>query len=407
MAEELAEGLVTGGATRPAGFLADGVFCGIKEVDPTGAKRDVGCLVSERPATVAGVYTKNVVKAAPVLLDQERMRRGTTRGIVYCSGNANACTGDQGMANAREMTALLAAQIGVDAEDILVCSTGIIGHQLPMDTVRAGIARLAPAKERHRDAATAMLTTDEWPKEGAALFEANGTTYAVGGMCKGAAMIHPNMATMLAYLTTDAPVAQSFLQEALQRAVADSFHMISVDGDTSTNDTVLALANGAAGGPEITGGAAGAAFEEALRAVAVFLAKEIVRNAEGATKIFGVEVRGAATAEAARVIGRSVAASSLVKTAFLGSDPNWGRIMCAAGYSGVDFDPNKASLWLEDILLFENGTPTDFDEDAASALLDRKQSMFILDLADGDATATAWGCDLTTEYVIFNSDYRT
>lgn len=407
MAEELAEGLVAGGATRPAGFSADGVFCGIKEVDPTGEKRDVGCLVSERPATVAGVYTKNVVKAAPVLLDQERMQRGTTRGIVYCSGNANACTGDQGMANAREMTALLAAQVGVDADDILVCSTGVIGRQLPMDTVRAGISRLAPAKERHRDAATAMLTTDEWPKEGAALFEANGVTYAVGGMAKGAAMIHPNMATMLAYLTTDAPVARGFLQEVLQRAVDDSFHMISVDGDTSTNDTVLALANGAAGGPEITGGAAGEAFEAALRAVAVFLAKEIVRNAEGATKMFGVKVRGAATAEDARVIGRSVAASSLVKTAFLGSDPNWGRIMCAAGYSGVAFDPDKSSLWLEDILLYRNGTPTEFDEDAASALLDRKQSMFILDLADGDATATAWGCDLTTEYVIFNSDYRT
>jgi len=407
MAEELAEGLVTGGATRPLGYLADGVFCGIKEIDPAGEKRDVGCLVSERPATVAGVYTKNVVKAAPVLLDQARMRRGTTRGIVYCSGNANACTGDQGMANAREMTALLAAQVGVGAEDILVCSTGVIGRQLPMDTVREGISRLAPAKERHRDAAIAMLTTDEWPKEAAAEFQANGITYVVGGMAKGAAMMHPNMATMLAYLTTDAPVAQGFLQEALQRAVDDSFHMISVDGDTSTNDTVLALANGAAGGPEITGGAAGAAFEEALRAVAVFLAKEIVRNAEGATKVFGVEVRGAATAEAARIVGRSVAASSLVKTAFLGSDPNWGRIMCAAGYSGVDFDPNKASLWLEDILLFRNGTPTEFDEDAASALLDRKQSMFILDLADGDATATAWGCDLTTEYVIFNSDYRT
>lgn len=407
MAEELAEGLVTGGATRPAGFAADGVFSGIKEFDPEGKKRDVGCLVSDRPATVAGVYTKNVVKAAPVLLDQERMRRGTTRGIVYCSGNANACTGDQGMANAREMTALLAAQIGVDAEDILVCSTGVIGQQLPMEIVREGIARLKPAKERHTAAATAMLTTDEWAKEGAALFEANGNTYAVGGMCKGAAMIHPNMATMLAYLTTDAPVARDFLQAALRRAVDDSFHMISVDGDTSTNDTVLVLANGAAGGPEISGGAAGEAFESALRAVAVFLAKEIVRNAEGATKVFGVEVRGAATAEAARVIGRSVAASSLVKTAFLGSDPNWGRIMCAAGYSGVDFDPNKASLWLEDILLFENGTPTDFDEDAASALLDRKQSLFILDLADGDAIATAWGCDLTTEYVIFNSDYRT
>ncbi|MDE2839730.1 MAG: bifunctional glutamate N-acetyltransferase/amino-acid acetyltransferase ArgJ [Chloroflexota bacterium] len=407
MTEELAEGLVAGGATRPLGYLADGVFCGIKEIDPTGEKRDVGCLVSERPATVAGVYTKNVVKAAPVLLDQERMRRGTTRGIVYCSGNANACTGDQGMANAREMTALLAAQVGVDAEDILVCSTGVIGRQLPMDTVREGISQLKPAKERHRDAAIAMLTTDEWPKEGAALFEANGVSYAVGGMAKGAAMMHPNMATMLAYINTDAPVAGDFLHEVLQRAVDDSFHMISVDGDTSTNDTVLALANGAAGGPEITGGAAGDAFEAALRAVAVFLAKEIVRNAEGATKVFGVEVRGAATAEDARIVGRSVAASSLVKTAFLGSDPNWGRIMCAAGYSGVDFDPNKASLWLEDILLYRNGTPTDFDEDAASALLDRKQSMFILDLADGDATATAWGCDLTTEYVIFNSDYRT
>lgn len=407
MAEELAEGLVSGGATRPAGFLADGVFSGIKEVDPDGKKRDVGCLVSERPATVAGVYTKNVVKAAPVLLDQERMQRGTTRGIVYCSGNANACTGDQGMANAREMTALLAAQVGVDAEDILVCSTGVIGQQLPMAIVRAGIARLAPDKERHTEAATAMLTTDEWAKEAAAEFTANGITYAVGGMAKGAAMIHPNMATMLAYLTTDAPVAQGFLQAALRRAVDDSFHMISVDGDTSTNDTVLALANGAAGGPEISGGAAGEAFECALRAVAVFLAKEIVRNAEGATKVFGVEVRGAASAEAARVIGRSVAASSLVKTAFLGSDPNWGRIMCAAGYSGIEFDPNKASLWLEDILLYRNGTPTDFDEDAASTLLDRKQSMFILDLADGEATATAWGCDLTTEYVIFNSDYRT
>ncbi|MDE2817757.1 MAG: bifunctional ornithine acetyltransferase/N-acetylglutamate synthase, partial [Chloroflexota bacterium] len=291
MTEELAEGLVAGGATRPLGYLADGVFCGIKEIDPTGEKRDVGCLVSERPATVAGVYTKNVVKAAPVLLDQERMRRGTTRGIVYCSGNANACTGDQGMANAREMTALLAAQVGVDAEDILVCSTGVIGRQLPMDTVREGISQLKPAKERHRDAAIAMLTTDEWPKEGAALFEANGVSYAVGGMAKGAAMMHPNMATMLAYINTDAPVAGDFLHEVLQRAVDDSFHMISVDGDTSTNDTVLALANGAAGGPEITGGAAGDAFEAALRAVAVFLAKEIVRNAEGATKVFGVEVR--------------------------------------------------------------------------------------------------------------------
>lgn len=407
MAESLAEGLVAGGATRPAGFLADGVFCGIKEPDPTGEKRDVGCLVSELPATVAGVYTKNVVKAAPVLLDQERMRRGTTRGVVYCSGNANACTGDEGMANAREMTALLAAQVGVAAEDILVCSTGVIGRQLPMDVVRAGIARLEPAKGRHREAAIAMLTTDEWPKEAAAEFAANGVSYAVGGMAKGAAMIHPNMATMLAYLTTDAPVAGEFLQAALQRAVDDSFHMISVDGDTSTNDTVLALANGTAGGPEITGGPAGAAFEDALRAVAVHLAREIVRNAEGATKVFGVEVRGAATAAAARLVGRSVAGSSLVKTAFLGSDPNWGRIMCAAGYSGVKFDPNKASLWLEDILLYRNGTPTDFDEDAASALLDREQSMFILDLADGDATATAWGCDLTTEYVIFNSDYRT
>lgn len=407
MAEELAAGLVPGGATRPLGFLADGVFCGIKEHDPAGKKRDVGCLVSEVPATVAGVYTKNVVKAAPVLLDQERMARGTTRGIVYCSGNANACTGDQGMANAKEMAALLAAQVGVDAEDILVCSTGVIGQQLPMDVVREGIARLAPDKERHQDAATAMLTTDEWPKEAAAEFEANGTTYTVGGMAKGAAMIHPNMATMLAYLTTDAPVAGDFLHGALQRAVDDSFHMISVDGDTSTNDTVLALANGAAGGPEISGGPAGEAFERAFRDVAVFLAREIVRNAEGATKVFGVEVRGAASAEEARLIGRSVAASSLVKTAFLGSDPNWGRIMCAAGYSGVAFDPNKASLWLEDILLFRNGTPADFDEDAASVLLDRKLSMFILDLAAGAATATAWGCDLTTEYVIFNSDYRT
>ena len=407
MAEELAEGLVAGGATRPAGFLADGVFCGIKEYDAELEKRDVGCLVSERPATVAGVYTKNKVKAAPVLLDQERMQRGTTRGIVYCSGNANACTGDQGMANAREMTALLAAQVGVDAEEILVCSTGLIGHQLPMGVVRDGISRLAPAKERHLEAATAMLTTDEWPKEAASQFEANSITYTVGGMCKGAAMIHPNMATMLAYLTTDAPVARDSLHATLKRVVDDSFHMISVDGDTSTNDTVLVLANGAAGGPEIDGGAAGAAFESALRAVAVFLAKEIVRNAEGATKVFGVEVRGAASLDAARTIGRSVASSSLVKTAVLGSDPNWGRIMCSAGYSGVDFNPDKASLWLEDILLFHNGTPTDFDEDAASALLDRKQTMFTLDLNDGDATATAWGCDLTTEYVIFNSDYRT
>ena len=407
MSEELAEGLVAGGATRPAGFLADGVFSGIKEHDPAGEKRDVGCLVSELPATVAGVFTENKVKAAPVLVDQERLRRGVTHGIVYCSGNANACTGDQGMANAREMTALLAAQVGVAAADILVCSTGVIGKQLPMDVVRDGISRLAPARERHLEAAVAMLTTDEWPKEAAAEFAANGITYAVGGMCKGAAMIHPNMATMLAYLTTDAPVAQAFLQTTLKRVVDDSFHMISVDGDTSTNDTVLALANGALGGPEINGGAAGEALESALRAVAVYLAKEIVRNAEGATKMFGVEVRGAASVAAARLVGRSVASSSLVKTAFLGSDPNWGRIMCAAGYSGVDFDPDKASLWLEDMLLFQNGTPTDFDEDAASALLDRKEAMFTLDLADGDATATAWGCDLTTEYVIFNSDYRT
>ncbi len=407
MAEALPEELLTGGATRPAGFLADGVFCGIKELDPAIEKRDVGCLVSERPATVAGVFTNNRVKAAPVLVDQERLQRGVTRGIVYCSGNANACTGDQGMANALEMTSLLADQVGVTADDILVCSTGVIGQQLPMAKVRDGISRLAPAKERHNEAATAMMTTDAWPKEAAAQFEANGVTYAVGGMAKGAAMIHPNMATMLVYLTTDAPVARDYLHRALVRAVDDSFHMISVDGDSSTNDTVLVLANGAAGGPEISGGPAGEALTGALRTVAVHLAREIVRNAEGATKMFGVAVRGAASVAAARIVGRSVASSSLVKTAFLGSDPNWGRIMCAAGYSGVEFDPNKASLWLEDILLFHNGTPADFDEDAASALLDRKETMFTLDLAAGDASATAWGCDLTTEYVIFNSDYRT
>jgi glutamate N-acetyltransferase/amino-acid N-acetyltransferase len=407
MAANLPEGLVEGGATRPAGFRADGLYCGIKEPDPEIKKLDLGCLISDHPATVAGVFTSNKVKAAPVLIDQERIQRGVTRGIVYDSGNANACTGAQGLADAKEMSALLASHVGVEAEDILVCSTGVIGKTLPMEKIREGIARLTPSKDRHMEAATAMLTTDEWAKEAAAQFEANGVTYNVGGMAKGAAMIHPNMATMLAYLTTDAPVANEFLQAALKRAVDDSFNVISVDGDSSTNDTVLVLANGAAGGPEISGGAAGEALETALRAVSVYLAKEIVRNAEGGTKIFGVEVRGAATIDDARIVGRSVAASNLVKTAFLGSDPNWGRIMCAAGYSGVDIDPDKASLWLEDILLFQNGTPADFDEDAASELLDRKETMFFLDLADGDATATAWGCDLTTEYVIFNSDYRT
>lgn len=396
--------LAGGGVTSAKGYRAGAVACGIKK---TGAL-DLVIIASDRPAAVAGVFTTNKVRAAPVELSERNVKRAVARGIVANSGNANCCTGEQGMADAREMAELAAARIGASAEEMVVASTGVIGVHLPMDLIRRGIPRIELSPSGGAAAARGIMTTDTVPKEWAVTTTIDGATITVGGTSKGSGMIHPNMATMLAFITTDAAVEPSFLQTAVRRAADVSFNMISVDGDTSTNDTLVVLANGAAENSPIRENTLEAErFQEALDAVAIQLAKAIARDGEGATKLIEVLVEGAATLADARTAARAVVSSSLFKAAVYGADPNWGRILCALGYSGASVDPSKADILIGDVCLMREGKIQPFDRAAAIAQMAGPDVFVRANLHLGSASSRAWGCDLTEKYVDINGRYTT
>lgn len=399
---------MAGGVTAPAGFVAAGVRADIK--GNGGDKKDVALLASRVPCTAAGVYTTNLVKAAPVALTRERTETGRLQAVVINSGNANACTGERGLKDAAEMARLAAEALDIRPELVGVASTGVIGVPLPMDRVAAGIAAAAAALSEAGgdDAALAIMTTDTYPKQTAVRLRLGGADVTIGAMAKGSGMIHPNMATMLGFVTTDADVDAAALRAALKEATEASFNMITVDGDTSTNDMVLVLANGLAGNPRVTPGTdLYRAFAEALTAVLTHLAKEIARDGEGATKLIEVRVRGARSTADARMAARAVCGSSLVKAAVFGEDANWGRVLAALGYSGAQFDPGKVDLWLGDVQMMRAGEPLSFDEAAAARVLSGKEVVLTADLHAGEAEATAWGCDLTYDYVKINGSYRT
>jgi len=398
------EVLAGGGVTSAKGFLAGAVAAGIKK---SGAP-DLTIVWSDRAAAVAGVFTQNKVRAAPVVLSEQRVKQRTARGVVVNAGNANACTADEGMVNATEMTTLAAAKLGARPDEVLVASTGVIGVQLPMEKVRAGLAAIDLSRDGGAQAAEAIMTTDLRSKERAVRLEIGGQPVNVGGMAKGSGMIHPNMATMLAFITTDAAVDPAFLQTVLREATAKSFNMISVDGDTSTNDTLIALANGAAGNSPITAGTPEAAlFQEALDDVAIDLAKAIARDGEGATKLIDMLVEGARSLADARTAARAVVSSSLFKAAVYGADPNWGRILCALGYSGADVDPLRADIRIGNVYLMKDGKIQTFDRSAAVAEMAGPDVFVSAHLHLGDASARAWGCDLTEGYVDINGRYTT
>ena len=395
-----------GTITSPKGFTAGATYSGIRTY--TEDKLDLGILCSESVCTVAGTFTKNMVKSPSVVLDQERVATGRAQAVVINSGIANACVGEQGMTDAIEMAALAAARLGLEPELALACSTGLIGVELPMGLIRIGVKNIEMSLDGGHELARAICTTDTVSKEAAVSFEVDGATYALGGIAKGSGMIHPNMATMLAFLTTDAPVDGAFLQESLSRAVDTSFNMISVDGDSSTNDTVLLLANGVAGGSAIDASAPGAdAFQAALDAVCMELAKAIARDGEGASKLIEVVVENALSESDARAAALSVASSMLVKSAIHGADPNWGRIIVALGYSGAQVTEELVALHINDVCIMEGGRPIPYFKDAVALSMSGTDVSLRLDLGLGDARATAWGCDLSEEYVTFNSAYTT
>lgn len=406
---------ILGGVTAAKGFEAAATAAGIKYSDRT----DMALIYSEKPCRAAGVFTTNVVKAAPVIRDRRIIQSGEdVHAVVVNSGIANACTGVEGLNVCAETAAAAAECLGLSgqqAQSVLIGSTGVIGMPLPMDKIRVGVAKLAQTKgdrlEHGTAAAQAIMTTDTKKKEIAVCVDINGVSVTIGAMAKGSGMIHPNMCTMLAYVTTDAAITQEALQKALSDDAADTYNMISVDGDTSTNDTVLLLANGQAKNDVIEyGTAAYDLFKRGLHMVNETLAKAIAADGEGATALLEVHVTGAGTTEQAKCLAKSVASSSLVKTALAGHDANWGRILCAMGYSGVAFDPDKVSLYFKseagDIQVVGAGMAVPFDEQYAAAILSAETVRIVADIQAGEASATAWGCDLTHEYITINADYR-
>ena len=403
--------IIDGGVTTPKGFQAAGLCAGIKK-----DKKDMAMIYSTTPCTTAGVFTTNMVKAAPVKWDKLVVDTSSyAQAVVVNSGVANACTGEEGYGYCKEMAALTGQKLNLPGEAVLVASTGVIGRQLPMEPIKKGIGMLAEAladtREAGRLAAEAIMTTDTRPKEVAVQTEIGGKIVTVAGMCKGAGMIHPNMATMLCFVVTDAAISHEMLQKALSSDVQDTFNMISVDGDTSTNDTVVVLANGQAGNTEITAeGADYDAFYEALHYIMEELSKKIAGDGEGCTCLFEVKVTGARTKEEARTLSKSVVCSSLTKAAVFGHDANWGRILCALGYSGVTFDPEQVDIWFESsagkLKIVENGVDTGYSEELATEILSKEHVTALVDMKQGEAQATAWGCDLTYEYVRINGDYR-
>lgn len=397
---------ISGGVTAAAGFLAGTACAAIKKKD----KRDIAVVYSTVPAAAAGVFTLNLVKAAPVLVSMKRVAWGRAQAVVVNSGNANACNGEQGMRDALAMAAEAAGVLGIPEEYVLVASTGVIGQKMPMDRVLPGIREAAgqvSAGGGHL-AAQAIMTTDTYPKEAAVRLELGGKTVTVGGMAKGSGMIHPNMATLLCFFTTDAAISPACLGQALKYAVDRSFNMITVDGDTSTNDMAVILANGLAGNEPIEGGGPDyEAFRDALGEVCTRLAVAVARDGEGATRLIQVEVLNAATEEDARLAARAVAGSSLVKAAVFGRDANWGRVICAAGYSGASFDPEKVDIFLGDVQVARDGGSLDFSEERALEVLGGDTVRIVLDFKTGSCHATAWGCDLSYDYVKINAAYRT
>lgn len=404
--------IITGGVTAAKGFLAAGVEAGIKYQN----RKDMAMVYSKTPCRAAGVFTTNVVKAAPVLWDKEVVEsEWEAQAIVVNSGIANACTGKLGYEYCRETAGAAADALEISPQSVLICSTGVIGMQLPMEKMTEGVRMLAkaikPGEEAETDAAKAIMTTDTRNKQVAVKVTIGGKEVTIGGMCKGSGMIHPNMCTMLAFVTTDVNISKKLLQEALSADVQDTFNMVSVDGDTSTNDTLLVLANGQAGNHEITEkGADYDTFVEALHYVNETLAKKIAGDGEGATALFEVKVIHADNKEDAKTLAKSVITSSLTKAALFGHDANWGRILCALGYSGAKFDPEAIELYLESsagkILIFKDGMAADYSEEEATRILSCSEVTALVDMKMGEAKATAWGCDLTYDYVKINADYR-
>ena len=403
---------IKGGVTAAKGYEAASTAAGIKYQGRT----DMALIYSQVPCVSAGTFTTNVVKAAPVKWDRQIVDSGAgVQAVVVNSGIANACTGEEGMGYCKETAEAAATALNIDAAGVLVGSTGVIGMQLPMQKLVDGIQVLAGKKaeglQSGHDAALAIMTTDTVEKEMAVEIEIGGKTVTIGGMSKGSGMIHPNMCTMLAFITTDAAITKEALQKALSEDVEDTYNMISVDGDTSTNDTAILLANGLAGNQEITYASPEyETFKEALHMVNETLAKKMAGDGEGATALFEVKVVGAESIKQAKTLAKSVVCSNLTKAAIAGHDANWGRILCAMGYSGAQFDPEKVDLFFESkagkLQIIENGVATDYSEEVATKILSEPEITATADIKMGDYSATAWGCDLTHEYININADYR-
>lgn len=404
--------VIQGGVTAAKGYKASGTSAGIKK----NGSMDMAMIVSDVPCVAAGTFTTNIVKAAPVKWDQEVVYNHPYAQAVVCnSGVANACTGAEGYKYCMETAQKAAEVLDIDKMSVLVASTGVIGQQIPIDKIKAGVEKLVPMVEDTLESGTlyakAIMTTDTVKKEVAVSFELDGKTVTVGGCCKGSGMIHPNMCTMLGFVTTDIAITKEMLQKALSASVEDTYNMVSVDGDTSTNDTVLLLANGLAGNELITEeNEAYQKFTDALNYVNTYLAKAIAGDGEGATALFEVKIIGAESKEQAVTLSKSVVTSSLTKAAIYGHDANWGRILCAMGYSGAQFDPEKVDLYFESaagkLQIIEDGVACDYSEEEATKILSEEAVTAIADIKMGDATATAWGCDLTYDYVKINADYR-
>ena len=403
---------INGGVTAPKGFLASGLNAGIKNQ----TKKDMAMVFSSTPCAAAGVFNTNLVKAAPVKWDKEIVTTSPyVQAVVVNSGIANACTGAEGLGYCADTAAEAAAALNIPKTAVLVASTGVIGKQLPIDKIKSGVTALSKvlgsSREDAKLAAEAIMTTDTKSKEVACTLELDGKQVTVAGMCKGSGMIHPNMCTMLCFVTTDVAISHELLQKALSEDVVDTFNMISVDGDTSTNDTVLVMANGQAENTPITKeGKDYKTFCEALHFIMLELSKKIAGDGEGCTCLFEATVIGAKDKNQARTIAKSVVCSSLTKAAVFGHDANWGRILCAMGYSGAQFDPEVVDIWLESkagtIKIVENGIATDYSEETATKILSEEEVIAKMDIKEGNETATAFGCDLTYEYVKINGDYR-
>jgi glutamate N-acetyltransferase / amino-acid N-acetyltransferase len=398
---------ISGGICAPQGFKAGGIACGIKKNE----QLDLALIASEIPATAAGIFTTNKVQAAPITISKQHLQKGIAQAIIANSGNANACVGPVGMQATEKMAAAAGKMLNIPADAILVASTGVIGMQLPVEKIEVGLEQkpgfVLPSGGNQ--AARAIMTTDTFPKEVAVEFEISGVKIRIGGIAKGSGMIHPNMATMLGFITSDVAIEQPLLQKALQRAGELSFNRITVDGDTSTNDCLLILANGKAGNKEIaTLGSDYQAFEAALCHVCIQLAKMIARDGEGATKFVEIKVIGADSEAAAVQAGKSVATSNLVKTAIFGEDANWGRILAAVGYSGIDFNPATTDIYLGNLLVCKGGVAMAFDEAQAKKILSQKDLLITIQLSnDTKYEASVWTCDLSYDYVKINGSYRT